>query len=270
MAGISAKALKASYPENKKGYNGNELQNEEFDDGSGLDLYDFNARTYDQQFGRFVQIDPLLEEAGQESLTPYHFGLNNPIRYADPDGKCVCALLPVIEAIVAAVTTETVVAAGGAAAVTAVASNPGIVQEAVVAHSQLTTASGQVSIPIGGFGSVPINLYRPTLNKTDPFQLTPAEKAELNRPYVLPPDIVKSEKFNSKGGGKNAKHANPDARLAAKEKYEAAKEKYNELKSKPNKTKEDNKALEAAKKQMDHLKKKMDYTGENHSQKAKK
>jgi RHS repeat-associated protein len=88
MAGISSAALKGmSYPENRKKYNGNELQNKEFADGSGLELYDFNARTYDAQIGRFVQIDPDGENSGQESQSLYHFSLNNPILYNDPDGK---------------------------------------------------------------------------------------------------------------------------------------------------------------------------------------
>ncbi|MEO6732331.1 MAG: RHS repeat-associated core domain-containing protein, partial [Ferruginibacter sp.] len=86
MSGISSKA--AGGLENKKGYNGNEIQNKEFSDGSGLELYDFNARTYDQQTGRFIQVDPLDDEGEQESLSPYHFGENNPIRYNDPDGRC--------------------------------------------------------------------------------------------------------------------------------------------------------------------------------------
>lgn len=85
MAGISSKALNGAV-ENKKGYNGNELQSKEFLDQSGLDLYDFNARSYDQQVGRFLQIDPLFED-GQESINPYHFSYNNPIRFSDPDGK---------------------------------------------------------------------------------------------------------------------------------------------------------------------------------------
>ncbi len=84
MAGISSKAAGSLI--NKKGYNGNELQNKEFSDGSGLELYDFNARTYDQQIGRFIQIDPESEEADQESWSPYHFTFDNPINQSDPDG----------------------------------------------------------------------------------------------------------------------------------------------------------------------------------------
>src|SRR5690606_32640249 len=70
MAGISSKSAGGLL--NKKGYNGNELQSKEFSDGSGLEMYDFNARTYDHQIGRFIQIDPLFED-GQESINPYHF-----------------------------------------------------------------------------------------------------------------------------------------------------------------------------------------------------
>ncbi|MGN7825073.1 RHS repeat-associated core domain-containing protein, partial [Chitinophaga sp. 22536] len=94
MAGISYSVLKgANYPENRTGYNGNELQSKEFSDRSGLELYDFNARTYDQQIGRFLQIDPWVEEGSQEMLTPYQFSYNNPIRYSDPDGKCPACLI---------------------------------------------------------------------------------------------------------------------------------------------------------------------------------
>jgi len=84
MAGIPSKAI--GKMDNKGGVNGNELQEKEFSDGNGIDLYDFTARTYDQQIGRFIQIDPLLED-DQEGLAPYHFSYNNPIRFNDPDGK---------------------------------------------------------------------------------------------------------------------------------------------------------------------------------------
>jgi RHS repeat-associated protein len=83
MAGISSRALNNA-PVNRRGYNGNELQSKEFSDGSGLDFYDFNARTYDQQIGRFLHIDPLADQ--RVSLTPYNFVQNNPINRTDPTG----------------------------------------------------------------------------------------------------------------------------------------------------------------------------------------
>jgi len=45
MAGISDKAIKTNYAENKFRFNkGSELQNKEFSDGSGLDVRDASTR----------------------------------------------------------------------------------------------------------------------------------------------------------------------------------------------------------------------------------
>jgi hypothetical protein len=32
-------------------------------------------------------VDPLADQEGQESWTPYHYGFNDPVRYNDPDGE---------------------------------------------------------------------------------------------------------------------------------------------------------------------------------------
>jgi len=52
----------------------------------GLCLDDFNFRQYDYQTGRFINIDPMADEGGQEVYSPYHFCANDPANYTDPMG----------------------------------------------------------------------------------------------------------------------------------------------------------------------------------------
>lgn len=79
MAGISSKALKPNYAENKKKYNGIE-----FDSTFGFDIYEADLRYLDPQTARWWQIDPLTENT--EIWSPYASNYDNPIRYSDPRG----------------------------------------------------------------------------------------------------------------------------------------------------------------------------------------
>jgi RHS repeat-associated protein len=87
MAGISSQALNFGEPGNNKLYNGKELQNKEFSDNSGLELYDYGARMQDPQLGRWWRVDPLAEK--WNNYSPYCYTINNPINYVDPNGKDV-------------------------------------------------------------------------------------------------------------------------------------------------------------------------------------
>ena len=77
------------------GYNNNTLSignslaqqlmysSKEYQEENSLDWYDFGARNYNADLGRWMNIDPL---ANLEFESPYSFVANNPVYYVDPNG----------------------------------------------------------------------------------------------------------------------------------------------------------------------------------------
>jgi RHS repeat-associated protein len=84
MAGISDKAVKWGYAENKYRFQKQELQNKEFSDGSGLEEYEFKYRFDDPQIGRFGSIDPLA--AKYEYNSPYAFSEDHVTGHIELEG----------------------------------------------------------------------------------------------------------------------------------------------------------------------------------------
>ena len=60
----------------------------------GLEWYDLKARGYESVLGRFHSVDPLPDAQGQEGLSTYQYGWNNPILLSDPNGDCPKCPIP--------------------------------------------------------------------------------------------------------------------------------------------------------------------------------
>jgi RHS repeat-associated protein len=84
MEGLSTTAV----TNNAYKYNSKEWNND-----FGLGLSDYGARWYDASVGRWWAVDPMAEKYGRWS--PYCYGVNNPVRFVDPNGMSVETVNPI-------------------------------------------------------------------------------------------------------------------------------------------------------------------------------
>lgn len=82
IAGLSSRSIQKL--ENQYGYNGKELQAQEFGGVTGLDWYDYGARMYDGQTGRWLMPDQL--STMYHPYSPFCYVANNPVKFIDPTG----------------------------------------------------------------------------------------------------------------------------------------------------------------------------------------
>jgi RHS repeat-associated protein len=84
--GLAIAGLHSDENEYLNKYTAKELQSGDFDPslGTGLEMFDFHARFYDPQLGRWFTPDP-----AEQFANPYLAMGNNPIMYKDPNGEWV-------------------------------------------------------------------------------------------------------------------------------------------------------------------------------------
>jgi RHS repeat-associated protein len=63
-------------------------------------LTHLGAREYDPSTGRFVSVDPLVDINDPQQINGYAYSSNNPVTFADPDGKFFFALIALVVAVV--------------------------------------------------------------------------------------------------------------------------------------------------------------------------
>ena len=109
----------------------------EFDGGFGLNTYDFGARTYIPDLGRFTTMDPMAHK--RYGVSPYVYCGGDPVNFVDPDGMIDYK----------AVWTGLAAIASGAISVSAVAAATGVTGGAALVGLGFLTVEGFGSIGLG-------------------------------------------------------------------------------------------------------------------------
>ncbi|WP_346342917.1 RHS repeat-associated core domain-containing protein [Streptomyces sp. SID5614] len=63
-------------------------------------LTHLGAREYDPSTGRFISVDPIADLKDPQQINGYAYSNNNPVTFADPDGKFFGAIFAIIRAII--------------------------------------------------------------------------------------------------------------------------------------------------------------------------
>jgi RHS repeat-associated protein len=67
-------------------------------------LTHLGAREYDPATGRFISADPIADLQDPQQINGYAYGNNNPVTFADPDGKFFLSLIRLVKAIIRYIT----------------------------------------------------------------------------------------------------------------------------------------------------------------------
>ncbi|MBS1665195.1 MAG: hypothetical protein JST68_29385 [Bacteroidetes bacterium] len=198
MAGISDKALEVQNKENKFRFNkGSELQNKEFSDGTGLEIYGTQFRDLDPQLGRWWQTDPKIDQ-GYEDVSPYSSMNNAPNRYNDPNGdegeeaSGCCELL-----------RKVAISAGGVINGALNATTMGLWPVAPVGTENYTQDDLDLyysSVKLGQLATIPMSTI--PLNPVP--RLVPAGGEPINPTPTTPQPNIPSERSNSNSNDGNS------------------------------------------------------------------